>query len=114
PIPSTNTLQRTTNFGQQCIRNAPLVGIGGFANEPAFSFGDWVRQFILGPPFSWRWNRAVTTFSTTAGTQSYPKSLPTFGWIEKATVSDGTKVYELQVALNLGTDLTQNRPISIS
>jgi len=56
----------------------------------------------------------VTTFSTTAGTQSYPKSLPTFGWIEKATVSDGTKVYELQVALNLGTDLTQNRPISIS
>jgi hypothetical protein len=107
-------LQRTVNFGQQCLRNAPLVGIGGFANEPAFSIADWVRQFILGPPFSWRWNRVVTTFSTVQGTQSYTQALPSFGWIEKATVSDGTTTKELQVALNLASDSVQNRPISIS
>lgn len=66
---STIQLSRTINVTQNFIRNAPLTFSP--SNDPAFTIGDWVRQFMLGPPFAWRWNRSVFTFQTVAGTQDY-------------------------------------------
>lgn len=104
------------NVTQNFVRNAPLTFPG--TNDPALTIGDWVRQFILGPPFAWRWNRAVSTFTTVAGTQDYTASLETFGWLEKATVTDSTGstpvVHELEVVLNLSEESVNNLPTRIA
>lgn len=44
--------------------------IGNFM-EPAITSANIVMQTMLGAPFSWRWNRVVTGFVTTAGQQDY-------------------------------------------
>jgi hypothetical protein len=117
PPNSTNTLQRTINVAQNFVRNAPLTFSG--TNDPAFTIADWVRQFMLGPPFAWRWNRATYTFNTVVGTQDYEEELPQFGWLEKATVTDNTVVltpivHELEVVLNLSEESVNNLPTRIA
>jgi hypothetical protein len=106
---STFTLQQTVNYAQTCVRNAPLTGVGGFLNEPAFSIGNWVRQFILAAPFAWRWNRAQVNFITTIGTQDYIQSM-SLGYAEKSSLSDGTAQWELGLLLNIAQDLQKGRP----
>lgn len=112
----TNTLQRTINLAQNFARNAPLTFSG--TSDLALQIGDWVRQFVLAPPFSWRFNRAVTTFVTVAGTQDYSVNVPTFGWLEKAVVTDNTGtspvVYALENMLNLSEESVRNLPTRIS
>src|SRR6185437_5965680 len=99
----TNTLQRTVNLVSTFARLAPFTNIGGFTNEPALSIGDWVRQFILAPPFAWRWNRNSTTIALAEGIQDYVKALPDFGWIEKGSVKDAANnQHELEVKIVLG------------
>lgn len=115
----TNTLQRILNVAQTYIRQAPLIFPALSApNDLAFLAGDWVRQFMLAPPFAWRWNRTNSTFTTTAGNQDYSVSLPTFGWLEKASITDNTVspavVTELTVQMNLGEESIQNQPLFIS
>lgn len=89
-----HTLAEAYQYASQYIRLTPLTfttgPTGGRTGDPALSIGDWVRQTILAPPFSWRWNRSTTTFNTVAGTQDYTQALATFGWLEKATVTAGT------------------------
>lgn len=110
----TNTLQRSVNFASLNVGQAPLSSVGGFVNEPALTIGDYVRQFILGPPFAWRWNRATTTINAVAGTQDYPVSLSDFGWLEKSTVVDpNLNTYELEVVLNLSEESVKNLPTRI-
>jgi len=88
-----HTLAETFQYASQYIRLAPLTfatgPTGGRTGDPALSIGDWVRQTILAPPFSWRWNRSTTTINVIAGTQDYAQSLSTFGWLEKATLTAG-------------------------
>lgn len=114
----TNTLLRTLTVTQNFLKNAPLTGIGGNPLEPAASIGDYTRQFMLAPPFAWRWNRATTTFSTVAGIQDYSKNLPTFGWLEMATTNDNlnstNSVVGLQNRLIESEDASQSRPRYIS
>ncbi|MCU1301728.1 MAG: hypothetical protein JWQ87_2012 [Candidatus Sulfotelmatobacter sp.] len=83
-------------------------------NEPALSAADEVRQFILAPPFAWRWNRSTVTFTTVQGQQDYPKLLSSFGWLETASYTDGTNTHPLTNVLVLAPDTTQNPPQSIS
>src|ERR1039457_2738607 len=68
---NTNTLQRSINYASILARGAPLSSIFSYALEPALTIGDYVRQFILGPPFAWRWNRSVTAFSAAIGVSDY-------------------------------------------
>lgn len=105
------------------IRLSPLIFTENTANDPAFSNADWVKQFILSPPFAWRWNRTGTTspqtptFQTQIGITDYTVFLPTFGWLEKAVAYDtnnGFAAYELQVGLNLGRENTTNQASRIS
>lgn len=111
----TNTLLRSLNVASIFIRSAPLTGVNLINNEPGLTIGDTVKQFILSPPFAWRWNRGVTTFSTSPGQQDYQQSISDFGWLEKAVADDGQgNVQELEIQLTLATDSTSNLPIRIS
>jgi hypothetical protein len=110
---STFTLQNTVNYAQTTIRNAPLTGVGGYTNEPAFSIGNWVRQFILAAPFAWRWNRAQQSFSVTQGTQDYTQTLSNLGFLEKASLSNGTNQWELAFSQNLAQDIATAQPRNI-
>ena len=91
-------------------------------NDPAFSNADWVKQTILAPPFAWRWNRKtaspqVPTFSTEVGITDYSVSLPTFGWIEKATCYDpnnGYSAQELKNELVVAGESAPNQPTRIA
>jgi len=57
----------------------------GTSNEPAITSANVVLQTIIGPPFTWNWNRDTSiNFITTQGVQDYAISAPTFGFIEKA------------------------------
>ena len=119
---STIQLQRTINLAQQFIRLSPLTFAANPANDPAFSNADWVKQVILAPPFSWRWNRTsgtVThpTFVTVIGQSDYPVNIPTFGWIEKAVAYDpanGQQAFELQVGMVSGLETLSNQPARIT
>ena len=68
---NTNTLQRSINYVTIMARGAPMSNVLTIANEPALTIGDWVRQFILSPPFAWRWNRSFTAFIATQGVDTY-------------------------------------------
>lgn len=114
----TNTLLRSIGVAQNYLKGSPLTGIQGNPLEPGASIGDYTRQFMLAPPFGWRWNRSTVTFNTTAGTQDYAKSIPTFGWLEIATTNDNKgsagSVVGLQVRLNESEDSSQATPRYIS
>ena len=116
---STIKLQDTITLSSRYIYNAPLL----FVNDGvlAFSIGDWIRQFILAPPFAWRWNRGVVPpITCTIGTSDYPVYLPDFGWIEKAwlvgpAVGGSPPVtIELTVLNNISPESIQNKPLHIS
>ena len=82
---STIPLSKTVDYTKRFIYNAPLF----FVNDGtlAFSIADDVRQFILSPPFSWRWNRGIVPpITCQAGETDYQVNLPDFGWIEKAWI----------------------------
>jgi hypothetical protein len=101
---STITLQSSIFFALPFIKGQPLTIYT--TNEPAISAGNVVKQTMLGPPFIWRWNRATdSSTSTASGTQDYTVALSTFGFLEKATITDSTgKVTELEIKLVLSAD----------
>jgi hypothetical protein len=113
---STILLSRTIALTQQFVRNAPLTFTDN--TDPALANADWVRQFMLSAPFAWRWNRTVTTFPTIVNQQDYSVSVPTFGWIEKATFFDSTEstnpVRELEVRLVLADNKQSGQPMNIA
>lgn len=118
----TNSLQRSVNVAQNFVRNAPLTFTG--TNDPAFLIADWVRQFILGPPFAWRWNRQKISVTLSQGTQDYVVNVANknngfpLGWIEQATLADATTspslTYQLEVKLDIAEETTLNQPRQIS
>lgn len=108
---TTLTLQNTINWALPFIRYQPVTI--GTATEPALSNANIILQTILGPPFCWRWNRATnSSTSTVAGTQDYAVTLSTFGFLEKATVTDANSIVtelEIRDVLSADTTLTGNR-----
>jgi len=91
-----------------------LTGALGVANEPALTIGDWTRQFMLAPPFAWRWNRVDFPITITAGVQDYSENIADFGWLEKAYWTDSNgNTKELSVVLDASIDPTPNEPVSI-
>jgi hypothetical protein len=112
---TTNSLARTVNLASVMNHLKPLSNVGGFALEPALSLADWTRNFILSPPFAWRWNRATYRLTVGPDSQDYKAELPKFGWLERASVTDTNGVvHELEVALNLGESSAQNLPVKIA
>lgn len=113
PSNSTIQLQRSVNIVSLFTRQLPLsINVAG---DPAFNMADWVRNFMLGPPFAWRWNRSTLQIATTPNVQDYKEPLPNFGWVEQATVTDGAgNVKPLEIMLNLHEENQPNLPTHIS
>lgn len=91
----------TINLVQTVIWSAPFLHyqpqtIKG--EEPALTSANIIRSTILGPPFTWPWNRVESEpIVLTAGTQDYVVSLPDFGFLEKAWVTTGEEIKEIIV-----------------
>lgn len=66
---SSTTLLKTIEWSKK-LNFGRRSAIGNFL-EPAFTSADVVIQTILGPPFSWYWNRVVTGFVCVPGQQDY-------------------------------------------
>jgi hypothetical protein len=114
-------LKTTIDITSRFIYNAPLLYVNSGAL--AYSIGDWVRQFMLAPPFAWRWNRAaVPPIVCEPGTSDYQVTVSNFGWIEKATIvfppnTDGNQVLyskELEVNMALVGETRLGQPAYIS
>jgi hypothetical protein len=114
-VPSTIPLQRSINYAQQFLRNAPLTFSG--TNDPAFFNADWVRQFILSAPFAWRWNRGTIKFQLVQGQQDYSVAAPQFGWLQTASIVGNdaqSQSYTLEISNNLLIENNQQSPTKIS
>lgn len=117
----TNTITDTLDWCAAFILQRPSSGVGGFTNEPGLTNANLIASTILSPPFSWQWNRATTSFVTTAGTSDYSVALTTFGYLEKATVNGSgltppmnPPIQEIQIKPLLATSGKNNRPTFIS
>lgn len=113
-MPSTIPVQRSITLASAFVRYAPLVLS---TNDPALSNADWVRQFILSPPFSYNWNRAGFSFSTVIGQSDYPVTTANFGYIESAVISNtanGNESNQLEIEQNLVIETRVNQPTKIS
>jgi hypothetical protein len=114
-LATTLTLQNAINFAQAFCQLRPLTGVGGVTNEPALTIANQVKQFILGAPFAWRWNRASVSFPTVAGTQDYTQAVTDLGWVEKASVKDSAgNEFEIPVKLILSKSSEQGQPQHIA
>jgi hypothetical protein len=114
-LASTITLGRSINYAQQFVRNAPLTFSG--TNDPAFFNADWVRQFILSPPFSWRWNRGQIIIDLVQGQQDYTIKIPTFGWLEKGSLINAVaqpQSWQLTISTELTVESNQQVPTHFS
>lgn len=112
---STITLLRTVNYVRRFIRLAPLTFSG--TNDPAMMMADWVRGFIMSPPFSWRWNRGVIPDTVlTPGTQDYTLNLPAFGFLEQAAITDLTvpATYQLEISLDQQVESVLTQPTKVT
>lgn len=112
---STITLSRTVDYVRRFIRLAPLTFSG--TNDPAMMMADWVRGFMLAPPFSWRWNRGVLPATMlTPGVQDYTLNLPAFGWLEQAAITDLTipASYQLDISLDQQVEVVLTQPTKVT
>lgn len=80
----------------------------GASSEPAITAANIIQQTILSPPFSWNWNRNSFSFTTVAGTQDYPQSVPSFGFIEKAAYVANATVTATVLNNNVATYTAAN------
>lgn len=105
---STINLQQTMNWALPYIDYQPL-DIGGM--EPALTNANIIRQTILGPPFSWPWNRVENSATTCeVGEQDYQMALSDFGFLETAWITLGGKKFELKLKRRLSQDGSEGRP----
>ena len=119
---STITIQQTINWVLAYIVQRPFTGVAGITNEPGLTSANYLMQSIMQPPFCWEWNRNVLSaaITTVAGTSDYSVSIPTFGWLEKATLINSSPAanqppnFELEIFKILSKDGQQNRPQKIA
>src|SRR5580658_10224086 len=75
----------------------------GTANEQAITAANLTLQTIVGPPFVWPWNRAVTTFLAQTGVQDYNAAISNYGWLESATIQAAAVITSVTVAGGVAT-----------
>lgn len=108
---STIELQSTINAASIFLRSMPLASVGGYSNEPALTIANSVLSLVLAPPLAWPWNRGTfTSPALVVGTQNFTANIPTFGWLETASISVGGKTYELAIKNKLSEESNQQRP----
>jgi len=118
------TIQNTLDWLTAFILQRPTIGIGNSPGglEPALTTANMVMQMILQPPFVWSWNRTVltTAFTTSAGVSDYSVSLPTYGFLENATLVNANATGQtppntpLEIFSILAKEGKQNKPNKIA
>ena len=127
----TVTIQGSINWCLAFVFQRLLTGVAGVTGEPAITSANVIMGMILGPPFKWEWNRssALSAITTKAGQSDYSVSLPTFGYLEKATLVNPAAPgplaaqtgswpnppnFELEVYKVLAKDGQWSRPLKIA
>lgn len=88
---STITVQNLIDWARTHIKLAPIIGVGGFTNEPALQIANDTLQKIIAYPYKWKWNRAsATSFVTVDGTAEYTitNASDEFAFIDRAYQED--------------------------
>lgn len=80
---SSITLAQTCEWAKKFVFRRPLA-LGNYL-EPAVSSANTILQTIIGPPFAWRWNRAVIGFICNPGQQDYT----IFNWTASTAIPIG-------------------------
>jgi hypothetical protein len=105
---STINLQATVTWSLPYIDYQPLT-IGG--PDPAVTNANLVKQTMLGPPFTWPWNRVESApIDCVAETQDYVAALDDFGFIEMAWVEFDGDIKEVKNKRTISKDGTFGRP----
>lgn len=98
---STITLQTVINLAAAFTELIPLVGVGGYTNEPALSIANDTIQELLGEKFPWKFNRKdMPLLFTTRGKQDY--------------LFAGASAFVLTDAKGVGIELSANNGISVA
>lgn len=112
-----NTIQGTLAWAAAFILNRTSSGVSGNYQEPALTIANLLMSTVLAPPFAWQWNRATTTQLLVIGTSDYSISLPTFGWLESATITNpsaiGPPIVALQINPYFDASGKNNQPFQI-
>lgn len=112
---NTITLNNTIGWAKFFVGNRPLAPNSG--TEPALTSANIIIQTMLQPPFRWKWNRKIVSFSITAANQDYATAVSDFGFIEKASLTavTGGAITEIPtIAQELSLDAGTGRPHSIA
>lgn len=117
-------LQGVVNWARTQSKMIPIVGVGGFSNEPALSICNNVLQEMLAPPFNWKWNRVdAVPFLTADYTQDYladATDVSNIGWLESAVCEyaddsqDNPNRYPLTVVRDLAITSDYGDPVKIA
>jgi len=118
------TLNNSITYAQAFINGLnPTVYAG---SEPAMTSANTVVSLMTNAPFTWPWNRSISTQLLTQGTQDYAISISNFGFLEKCTISIGAgsppttivpTLVELDTVLNtrpLGLTSQSGRPNAVA
>lgn len=118
---STITIQNVVDWARTFTRLVPIVGVGGFSNEPALSIANQVIQEILAPPFNWKWNRVeAAAFDTVDKTQDYTRTITDFGWLESCVLEDKDSTQtpkptrEIEVVQMLPKESVVENPVKVA
>jgi hypothetical protein len=110
---TTRTVMNSLVFVSTLLKNQQL-SVNNW--EPGMTMANNVLQWMLQPPFVWRFNRASLTFpiSKTLGSD-YTLSVPNLGRIESQWLTDtaGT-IFELNGAVTLARVGISRRPVEVA
>ena len=85
-MPSTISLQQLVDWARAYPKLVPVLGVAGFADEPALTIANQVLAEMFAPPFAWKFNRkAIAPFNSFTFQQDYATSVTDVAWLESAT-----------------------------
>lgn len=109
----TRNVMNSVVFAQTLIKNQRL-NVNG--QEPGLTAANIVLQRMLGPPFTWRQNRANFSIAITNGAGTdYTVSLPKLGHIETQWLTNAAgAIFELGGEVALAKTSSTKRPTKVS
>ena len=120
-MPATRNIQASILFTLPFIGYQPANISNG---EPAVNAANLIKQTMMGAPFSWPWNRTgfeitipiVDAFGDVDLSQDYALGAPSFGFLEKAWLTDAEtgEVKPLAIVPGLAAESAVMRPQSIA
>jgi hypothetical protein len=111
-MPATRNIMSSALFSLPFLGYQPVNISNG---EPAITAANLTKQTMLGPPFSWAWNRAMLQIDVTPDSQDYNLTIANFGFLEKAWLIDTLgNVIEIKIRLSLAGESHVQRPQSVA